>query len=230
MGWRATADRLIAAMPDLPVLAIFGSSFLVGLSGAVSPGPLLAFNIQETMRRGFMAGPYVATGHAMLELLVVAALALGLSQVIGSDPLIATVGVLGGLFLLWLGWRMLRDPTRSAPWLTDPRHDTSRQSVTGPIVGGILVSLSNPFWTVWWITVGAAFITRSLELGLLGIGAFYLGHILADYSWYSLVSIVLASGRRLMTDHIYRGIMLTSGAFLALMGVYFVLTGANLLV
>lgn len=230
MGWRATADRLIAAMPDLPVLAIFGSSFLVGLSGAVSPGPLLAFNIQETMRRGFMAGPYVATGHAMLELLVVAALALGLSQVIDSDPVIATVGVLGGLFLLWMGWRMLRDPARGAPWLADPRHDTGRQSVTGPIVGGILVSLSNPFWTVWWITVGATFITRSLELGLLGIGAFYLGHILSDYSWYSLVSIVLASGRRLMTDRIYRGIMLTSGAFLALMGGYFVLTGANLLV
>lgn len=230
MGWRATADRLIAAMPDLSVLAIFGSSFLVGLSGAVSPGPLLAFNIQETMRRGFMAGPYVATGHAMLELLVVAALALGLSQVIDSDPVIATVGVLGGIFLLWMGWCMLRDPARGAPWLTDPRQDTNRQSITGPIVGGILVTLSNPFWTVWWITVGATFITRSLELGLLGIGAFYLGHILSDYLWYSLVSIVLASGRRLMTGRIYRGIMLTSGAFLALMGVYFVLTGANLLV
>jgi threonine/homoserine/homoserine lactone efflux protein len=217
-------------MPDLPVLAIFGSSFLVGLSGAVSPGPLLAFNIQETMRRGFMAGPYVATGHAVLELLVVAALALGLSRVLDSDPVIAAVGVLGGLFLLWMGWRMLRDPAHGAPGLTGPRHDTSQLSVTGPIVGGILVSLSNPFWTVWWLTVGAAFITRSLELGLLGIGAFYLGHILSDYAWYSLVSGALASGRRLMTERVYSGIMLTSGAFLALMGVYFVITGVNLLV
>lgn len=230
MGWRTATDHLIAAMPDLPVLAIFGSSFLVGLSGAVSPGPLLAFNIQETMRRGFMAGPYVATGHAILELLVVAALALGLTQLLDSDPVIGAIGVLGGIFLLWMGWRMLRDPARGAPDLFGPQYDTSQQSVAGPIVGGILVSLSNPFWTVWWITVGAAFITRSLEQGLWGIGAFYLGHILSDYSWYSLVSIVLASGRRLMTERIYRGIMLTSGAFLALMGVYFAITGANLLV
>ncbi|MDP7240529.1 MAG: LysE family transporter, partial [Dehalococcoidia bacterium] len=137
---------------------------------------------------------------------------------------------LGGLFLLLMGWRMLRDPAHGTPGLTGARHDTNRQSVSGPIVGGILVSLSNPFWTVWWLTVGAAFIARSLELGLLGIGAFYLGHILSDYAWYSLVSVALASGRSLMTERIYSGIMLTSGAFLALMGVYFVITGANLLV
>ena len=71
--------------------------------------------------------------------------------------------------------------------------------------------------------------TRSMDLGLLGIGAFYLGHILSDVSWYSLVSFAIASGRKLITDRVYRWIMLGCGAFLVAMGVYFIVTGATFL-
>ena len=216
-------------MPDVPALVILGTSFLVGLSGAISPGPLLAFNIRETVRHGFLAGPYVATGHAILELLVVVALALGLSQLLDMEPVVATIGMLGGLFLLWMGWGMLRNPGQGAPGPAGHHHGVAPGSIREPIVGGIMVSLSNPFWTIWWITVGAAFMTQSLELGLLGIAAFYLGHILSDFSWYSLVSAALTSGRRLITDRVYRGIMLGCGAFLLGMGGYFIATGITVL-
>ncbi|MFC1935981.1 LysE family transporter [Chloroflexota bacterium] len=217
-------------MPDIPVLVIFGTSFLVGLSGSVSPGPMLAFNIRETVRRGFMAGPYIVAGHALLELVVVVALALGLTQLLDSDPVVATIGILGGLFLLWMGWGILRNPGRGAPGSMGNHHGGTRGGIRDPIVGGILVSLSNPYWAIWWITVGATFMTRSLELGLLGIGAFYVGHILSDLSWYGLVSAALASGQRLITERLYRGIMVGCGIFLAAMGGYFLVTGVNVLV
>ena len=71
--------------------------------------------------------------------------------------------------------------------------------------------------------------TQSLELGLLGVSAFYVGHILSDFSWYTLVSAALTSGRRLITEQVYKGIMLGCGAFLAAMGAYFIVTGVNLL-
>lgn len=80
--------------------AIFGTSFLVGLSGTASPGPLLAVCIRESARSGFMAGPFISTGHALLELLVVMALALGLSQVLNQPSVVAAIGGGGGLFLL----------------------------------------------------------------------------------------------------------------------------------
>ena len=216
-------------MPDVSALVIFGTSFLVGLSGAVSPGPLLAFNIRETVRRGFLAGPYVAAGHSILELAVVVALALGLTQLLDSEPVVAAIGILGGLFLLWMGWGMLRDPGRGAPGTAGHHHPMTQRGVREPVVGGILVSLSNPYWAIWWVTVGATFMTRSLELGLLGISAFYFGHILSDFSWYSLVSAALASGRRLITQRLYQGIMLGCGAFLTVMGTYFVFTGVGVL-
>ena len=136
-------------MPDVPVLVIFVTSFLVGLSGAVSPGPLLEFNIRETVRRGFLAGPYVATGHAILELVTVVALALGLTQILDSDPAVAAIGILGGLFLLWMGWGMVRNPGQGAPGSAEHHHGVTHHGVREPIVGGIVVSLSNPYWTIW---------------------------------------------------------------------------------
>ncbi len=202
---------------------------MVGLSGAVSPGPLLAFNIRETMQRGFLAGPYVVTGHAILELVVVVALALGLTQLLDSDPAVAAIGILGGLFLVWMGLGMLRNPGQGAPNLAGHNPSVTSQGIRKPIIGGVLVSLSNPYWAIWWITVGAALMTKSLELGLLGISAFYVGHILSDFSWYCLVSAALVSGRRLITERLYRGVMLGCGVFLAAMGGYFIVTGVTVL-
>ena len=132
-------------MPDAAVLSIFGTSFLVGLSGAVSPGPLLAYNIRETVRRGFLAGPYVATGHAIPELLVVVVLALGLSRFIDVDNVTGAIGLLGGLVLLWMGGGMLRNPGQGAPGSAEHRVAQLHAGATAPIIGGAVVSLSNPF-------------------------------------------------------------------------------------
>lgn len=85
-----------------------------------------------------------------------------------------------------------------------------------------MVSLSNPYWFVWWMTAGAALMARSYEWGLVGVGAFYIGHILADYSWYGLVAFIVASGRSMMTPAVYGGLMLLCAVFLAAMGAYFI--------
>ncbi len=90
-----------------------------------------------------------------------------------------------------------------------------------------MVSLSNPFWSLWWVTVGLYYLTRSqdLGLGLLGIAAFYLGHILADYVWYGVVSLALVSGRRILTNTFYKGLILVCGLFLWGLAGFFIVQG-----
>lgn len=201
--------------------AIFATSLVVGLSGALSPGPLLALCIRESASRGFAAGPLLSTGHALLELLVVVALAKGLSQVLSQPSVVAAVGIGGGLFLLWMAWGMARSPAQLSIQGT-PKPEASPARLRGPVLLGALVSLSNPFWFIWWVTVGSAFIVRSFNLGAAGIAAFYLGHILADYTWYSAVAATVASGRRLLTPRLYRGLMLACAALIAALGSYFI--------
>ena len=214
-------------MPGYEALAVFGTFFLVGLSGALTPGPLLVLDIRESARGGFWAGPYIATGHSLLELLVVILLAVGLLQVTERGPAFTIIALLGGAFLLWMGWNMVKNRARGLPSLAGGHRQSGRYNPVRPMLGGVVFSATNPFWGLWWVTVGASFMaeTRSLGLGTAGIAAFYLGHILSDYSWFSLVSFAVSSGRRIMNVAFYNGVALVCGIFLWGLGCFFIVKG-----
>ncbi len=214
-------------MAGYEALAVFGTSFLVGLSGALAPGPLLALDIRESARRGFWAGPYIATGHSILELLVVILLAVGLLHFIEKGPAFTVISLSGGLFLLWMGWRMIRQRSGGLPSTAEGARGSGHYHPGRPMLGGAVLSITNPYWSLWWVTVGATFLAeaRSLGLGTLGITAFYIGHILSDYSWFSTVSLAVASGRRIMNDTLYRGVAVVCGLFLWGMAAIFIVSG-----
>ncbi len=69
----------------LNMFNIFSVSFLLALSAAIMPGPLLAVAINSSSHRGFIAGPLLIVGHGILELGLVALLFLGLSSLLQSE-------------------------------------------------------------------------------------------------------------------------------------------------
>jgi len=101
--------------------------------------------------------------------------------------------------------------------------------VAALVPAGALVSLSNPYWVLWWASIGAAYMSESLEEGAAGVTSFFTAHVLSDYAWLSLVAFVLATGRRLMSRGLYRGILVACGVFLLALGVRFVYTGIDFL-
>lgn len=197
--------------------AIFLGSFLIGFSGASAPGPMLTVTIREAATRGFWAGPLVVLGHAILELLLLAAIFLGLSKVL-TQPLFFTVtGLVGGTILIWMGATMLRGLSTLTLELSSDGKRTMH-----PTLGGIVTSLSNPYFPLWWATAGLALIAKAAALGAAGQSAFYVGHILADLVWYSIVSSLIHYGRGLLTDRRYRTMMGVLGSMLVLFGGYFI--------
>ena len=203
---------------------IFFTSFLVGMSGALTPGPVLLVVVTETARRGFIAGPAIVLGHGLLELLVVVLLALGASQVLSVGVVPGMVGLLGGAFLLWMGYGMLRNAGQLS--LQSVLASEAKGLPVGPVVAGVTASISNPYWLVWWATVGASFIVRAMPSGAGGVGAFYVGHVLADIIWYVFVAAVIATGRRVMSDAVYRSVVVACAVFLLALGLFFMLSGA----
>jgi len=209
------------------VLFVFWTSFGVGFSGAASPGPLLAYNIRETARHGFWVGPLLTTGHSILELALVTLLVVGLGRFMDNTAAFVTIAFLGSGFLLFMGWGMLRRPGQVVPPRAEREQARKDLKPHRLLMGGILVSLSNPFWSLWWATAGLNFLNWAQErdLGLWGIGAFYMGHILSDYAWYGAVSLALATGRRFLTDTFYKVLILVCGLFLWAMAGYFISQG-----
>jgi threonine/homoserine/homoserine lactone efflux protein len=218
----------------LELVGFFVTSFVVGLSGALMPGPLVTLAIAESAKGGFRRGPAVVLGHAVVEMLAVGGLLLGISQVFG-DPLVSgTIGVVGGLVLLWMGYGMGRSAWTGAAALDlaagggppAAQASQSRSLIASPAVRGGAVSVANPYWLLWWATIGAAYVGKSLSLGLAGLAAFYLGHILSDLGFITLVSAVVASGRRSLDARVYRGVIMFCALALAVLGIYFLLSGA----
>lgn len=226
----------------MDLLGIAASAFVLGFSGAMMPGPLLTVTIGESARRGFIAGPLIMLGHAILELALVLALAGGLSYFLTRGEVAQAIAVFGGAFLIYMGWGMARDARTGRVSLPMKQGAASGDAPAGdkvpvlagaaagtlpgsgglhPVAAGILVSLANPYWSLWWATMGLSFITLSLQNGYAGLASFFTGHILADLTWYSLVAAAIAGGRQFLSDRIYRGILAACGFFLVGLGIYF---------
>ncbi|MCX6020327.1 MAG: LysE family transporter [Chloroflexi bacterium] len=208
-----------------PLLVLFAGSLMVGFSGALTPGPLLVVNITQAVRGGVAAGLWVATGHAAAELAVVFLLRAGLSSLVQRRGVGAAIGVVGGLVLVWLGLATVADAPALS--LQAALVGAASEPAIGPFMGGILASVSNPYWLLWWSTVGAGYMVRSLQHGLSGVAAFYLGHILSDYSWYMLVAFIVQTGRQVISDSVYQGVLFLCGAFLVVLGAAFIVGGVR---
>lgn len=216
---------------------LFITAFIVGFSGAMMPGPLLTVTIGETARHGVAAAPLIVLGHIILELLLVLVLVTGLAGVLNSS-LSQWVAICGGLFMLWMGWGMIRDvlagrvslpPTGKSLAESEAEQNVPAAGChnsgwirTRLVVTGILISLANPYWIIWWATVGLGYITMAIKSGFVGLTSFFTGHISSDLVWYIMIGMVVSSGRRFFNDTVYKGVLVVCGVFLFGMGGFFI--------
>lgn len=194
--------------------AIFLSSFIIGLSGALMPGPLLAVAVRDSARRGFLAAPLLIVGHGILEAGLVALILLGLAEWLKGEAATAVISLAGGAMLLWMAVGMAREArTLRAPVAGAPAADRAGAARAGAgslarsVVDGVIVSLANPYWSIWWATIGLGYLVMSRSLGATGIAAFFAGHILSDFAWYMFVGFAVCAGKGRLSDRFYRGVV-----------------------
>ncbi len=211
-------------MNPLVLAGLAATSFIVALSGALMPGPLLTVTVGEAARRGFWAGPLIIVGHALLELALVLLLLVGLGAWLNQPVILGTVGVLGAGMLGWMGFLTLKASRRGRLEL-----DAQNGSGLNPVLAGVLMSAANPYWLIWWLTIGLGYVMFAMKYGVTGVAFFYLGHILADFAWYTLVSGAVAGGRRFLSDGLYRGFLAGCGVFLVGFGGYCAVQGVKFL-
>ncbi len=208
----------------LTLITIFSSSFLIALSGALMPGPLLTVTVSESTRRGAIAGPLVIFGHGVLELALIAALLLGMAPLLQRDDVFVVISLAGGSILLWMAYSMFKS-------LPDLRLEVAQDNKKSKnlVLTGILFSLINPYWIIWWASIGLGYILHSVKYGIIGVAAFFLGHILADLAWYALISFGVSKGRRFFSDVFYRRLIGCCASFLVLFSCYFFYSGIEMI-
>lgn len=213
---------------------IFSFSFLVALTGAMSPGPLLTYTIIKSVqakKRGYLMGLWIIIGHALLEMVIIIFLLLGFSFVLQNIIVVRTIGIIGGLILIGFGASIIRDVYRGSisTSFLDPAQSCEEKStipkqkgIGNPVIGGIVVSMSNPYWWVWWATIGFAFILQ-FDISFRQwpkLIAFFLGHEAGDLIWYLLVSTLAFLGLRHLNKKVYYLILVICGMFMISFGIY----------
>lgn len=209
------------------LFTLFFSAMLMGFSGAMMPGPMLTATINESYHRGFSAGPRMIIGHSILELLLIIGLIMGLGQILLISYVKSIIALVGGLFLIWMAWGIIKDAGLQR--LNLELAPTGTTQKFQPEVIGVLTSLSNPYWTLWWATIGLGYLVVAYEKGMIGLTTFFLGHISADFIWYALVAYAVTSGKRFITQKVYGLILTICGVFLGILAVYFIFSGIRFL-
>jgi len=171
---------------SLPIFLL--SVVVISLSGVVMPGPVFAATLSKGYQSKF-AGAGVALGHGIVEFPLVAIIYFGFARFFQLELVKTILGTAGGLLLIYLGWNLLRSIHR----IDGGSYGLSQGSVSA----GLLTTISNPYFFVWWTTIGAALMTKAINFGLLGIFSFVLVHWLSDLSWCSLVSFVVYRSKHL---------------------------------
>jgi len=152
-------------------------------------------------------------GHSLLELVVVISFFLGILRYLDNPLITKIIGILGGVFLLYIGIDIIISIFKNK-YTIDFKSMQKQKTITGKSTGtvilkGILISLVNPYWYIWWISIGAAFLIKSVEFNTLGISSFYIGHISADFIWYLFIGFLVNTGRRFFNQKIYNSILIT---------------------
>ncbi len=210
-------------------------SFVVAMSGALVPGPLLTYTIMktlETKRRGAMVGALVIVGHAILESFLVIALLAGFASLLKNQLTIRIIGTVGGAVLVFFGGRLMYDLIRGKVrdvFLNSQKSENSEnppdaamRALPHPIIGGILVSMSNPYWWVWWGSIGLAFMTQ-YDVSFRNparLLSFMAGHEAGDLAVYWMVSVLVAIGRTRINERAYRIVLFFCAALMVGFGLF----------
>jgi len=186
------------------------------------PGPLMTVTISESIRNGIWAGPKLIAGHAILEIALIAGILFGLTPLLQNETFFIIVALAGGGIMLWMAGGMIG--SLKTLQLTG---NTEAKRQNNLYMSGILMSLANPYWIIWWATIGLGYILSSMKYGTTGIIFFFFGHILGDLVWYSGISFAVGKGRELFTNKTYRILVGSCAAFLIAFALWLIYDGST---
>jgi threonine/homoserine/homoserine lactone efflux protein len=197
----------------VPVLL---SIVVISFSGVMMPGPMTAVTLAKSYRSPW-AGVMISLGHAVIEIPLILLIFLGFAEFFKDSIVQLVLSFLGGGMIIWLGIAMFR--TRLE--VISANKDLSYNS----FVAGIMTSVFNPFFLLWWATVGSMLIMKFTEFGVAGIITFAVVHWLCDLVWLSFISVIVYRTHRLWGRRFQEWTFIACSALLVGFGGWFIASG-----
>ncbi|QLH03101.1 lysine transporter LysE [Nitrosopumilus cobalaminigenes] len=186
----------------------------ISASGVMAPGPLFAANVSYGLRGGVKSGIKMAMGHTIVEFPLVILLGVGVFSLEIFPEFRTLISVFGAITLFVFAILQIRTVLQKKENITTkPKH--------GPLITGIALSALNPFFIIWWITIGFKLISDAMLIwAFSGILVMFFLHIWMDFVWLGGVAFLASKSSRILSNRNYKILMIG----LSLMLVYFGIT------
>ncbi len=209
----------------MELISFLGSVFIISFTGAMQPGPVTATAITMGSRRKW-AGVLLAIGHGIVEfplmVLMLILMTIGHEAIFKSDIAQILIGFIGGVVLLLMAIQAFVSSRKSA-------YTQATSCSDKPILTGIILSVSNPYFFIWWSTVGLALATKAKGFGIWAFAIFAVVHWLVDLIWVTALSFTSFHGSVLLGPKPLRIVLMICSAALFAFGLFFIYNAAKIL-
>lgn len=196
--------------------------FVISFSGAMQPGPVTATAITMGARNRW-AGALLAIGHGIVEFPLMVLIILGVGVIFRQTLTQIIVGFAGGGVLIYMALGMFK----SASAQINPQAGAKKDR---PLLAGIVLTASNPYFLIWWATVGLALATEATEFGIWAFALFAIVHWLVDLIWVMALSLASYHGTTLLGPQRQRIVLKICAAAMLFFGLFFIYKAAGVLV
>jgi len=203
------------------LISFLGSVFIISCTGAMQPGPVTATAITMGSRRKW-SGVLLAIGHGIVEFPLMVLMMIGLGIIFKSDIAQIVIGFIGGVVLILMAIQAF----------ISSRTSTYTQAVNcsdKPILTGIILSVGNPYFFIWWSTVGLALATRAKDFGIWAFAIFAVVHWMVDLIWVTALSWTSFKGSVLLGQRGLHFVLMFCAAALFGFGLFFIYNAASIL-
>ncbi|MFH1881892.1 MAG: LysE family transporter [Planctomycetota bacterium] len=194
---------------------------VISLSGVMAPGPVTAAAIGMGTRSRY-AGPLIAVGHGVVEFPLMILIVLGVGRILKLPTAQIVIGLAGGIFLLIMAIQMLKS-------LRSAEKQEIKAAKSAPVLAGIILSAGNPYFLLWWATVGLTLATTATGIGIWAFVVFAIVHWLCDLIWLSALSWANFKGSVLLGPRGMRIVLMICSAALFVFGLFFIYNAAKIL-
>ncbi len=195
---------------------------VISLSGVMAPGPVTAAAVGIGTHSRY-AGMLIAVGHGVVEFPLMILIMLGMDKILKSTKTKIIIGLAGGGFLLIMAIQMLTT-LRVA---NDPQAGAINST---PVLAGLILTAGNPYFLLWWATIGLRLATDASRLGILAFVLFAIVHWLCDLVWLSALSWASFKGSVLLGPRGMRIVLMICSAALLVFGLFFVYNAGSILI
>ena len=201
-------------------ISYLASGLLFGLVAGISPGPLLALVITETIRHDTKTGMLVALAPVITDLPIVALSIFVLSRIASSNIVLGIISLAGCAFISYLAYESI----------TVKNIESSLKSGgVESLRKGIITNFLSPHPYLFWITVGAPTAVKASRFGLASPIFFIAGFYLLLVGSKIVVALLVGKSKAVLSSRIYVYIVRILGFALIVFAVLFLREGLKLL-